>query len=285
MAASSDPSGDPSGDPTGGPADLLISLDRVAAVLAGGRVGLFLDIDGTLAPIQEDPFTVAIAPAVRDAIVTLSPWFRVVAISGRSVQSSYAIVGVDGITYVGDHGSQWLRDGVERFLPEAEPFVAEARRIAEAGQAALGHITGVIVEEKGTSVSLHYRATADRAAALRAIDDFIRDTPGVERFVRIEGKLIIDLRPAIDVDKGTALASLVSSEGMANVLVLGDDTTDIDAFVALRRLREAGQVGGLAIAVRSEGTKQGVLDAADYTLASVEAVEEFLTWLVAQTGD
>jgi len=282
MTDSNNPTGDPSSSPD--PTDLLASLDRITELLAGGCVGLFLDIDGTLAPIQEDPFTVAITPAVRDAIATLARSMTVVAISGRSVQSSYAIVGVDGITYVGNHGSQWLRDGVGRLLPEAEPFVAEARQIAEAGRAALGHIPGVIVEGKETSVSLHYRATADRVAAARAIDDFIRDTPRTERFVRIEGKLIVDLRPAIDVSKGTALASLVSSEGMRNVLVLGDDTTDIDGFVALRGLRDAGQVDGLAIAVRSEGTQAAVLDAADHTLASVEAVGEFLTWLVAQTG-
>jgi trehalose 6-phosphate phosphatase len=270
--------------PTNGPTDLLANLDGVTALLAGGRVGLLLDIDGTLAPIQDDPFTVAITPAVRDAIATLSRSLTVVAVSGRSVQSSHAIVGVDGITYVGNHGTQWLRDGVERFLPEAEPFVPEARRIAEAAEAQLGQIPGVIVEHKGTSVSLHYRATADRAAAAQAIGRFIEATPGTDAFARIEGKMIVDLRPAIDANKGTALTSVVATEGLRGVLVLGDDTTDVDAFDVLRRLRQTGQVAGLAIAVRSEGTPSAVLDAADYTLASTDAVGEFLTWLAAQTG-
>ena len=155
----------------------------------------------------------------------------------------------------------------------------EARRIADSAAAQLGGINGVIVEHKGPSVSLHYRATVDQAAAALAIERFLDVTPGVDAFVRLAGKMLVDLRPAIEVDKGTALSSVVASEDLSSVLVLGDDTTDVDAFLALRHLRDAGRVMGLAIAVRSEGTPVGVLEAADYTLASTEAVEHFLTWL------
>jgi trehalose 6-phosphate phosphatase len=263
----------------GRPTDLLANLDRVTSLLAGERAGVFLDIDGTLAPIQLDPSTVTITPRMRDAIATLSRSVTVVALSGRNAQMARAIVGVDGITYVGNHGAQWLQDGVERVVPEAEPYVAKAQRIADAAEAQLGGINGVIVEHKGPSVSLHYRATVDQAAAALAIDRFLDATPGVDAFVRLAGKMLVDLRPAIEVDKGTALSSVVASEDLSSVLVLGDDTTDVDAFLALRRLRDAGRVAGLAVAVRSEGTPAAVLEAADYTLASTEAVEHFLTWL------
>ncbi len=95
--------------------------------------------------------------------------------------------------------------------------------------------------------------------------------------------MLIEVLPPVAVHKGTAIARTVERRHLASVLVLGDDTTDVDAFEAVRDLRAAGAVEALAVAV-SDDAPEALLAAADYRLADPAAVETLLTWLVGEVG-
>ena len=259
--------------------ELWAHREEVAARLRGRRVGLFLDIDGTLSPLQDDPADSVISPRLRSAVRSLSRSTTVVLLSGRSVSDSRRIVGLDGVTYSGNHGVQWLRDGREWTIAEAEPFVSRIHEVAEEAAVQLRDIRGLTIEDKGPSLSIHYRQADDRTAAAAAIDAFFRDSPAARELKRGEGKLVFELRPPIDVSKGTTVESIVAEDALEVAVVLGDDVTDVDAFRAVRRLREQGRADGLAIGVLSPGTPGVVREAADYTVESTDAVEEFLVWL------
>ena len=88
------------------PPDLLEHRDEMVRVLGTRPAGLFLDIDGTLAPLHPDPAAVSITVTLKEAIATLAERLDVVVVSGRATQDSRQIIGSDEVTYVGNHGSQ-----------------------------------------------------------------------------------------------------------------------------------------------------------------------------------
>ena len=264
--------------------DLLANRDEMVALLSRRNAGLFFDIDGTLSPLQSHPADAVISSRLRTAVHTLSRTTHVVLLSGRSVPDSRKIVGLDGVTYSGNHGVEWHRDGDEWVIPEAEPYVSTIHGIAEDAAVELRDVVGLYIEDKGPSLSIHYRQADDRAAAASAIHAFIRRNPAAQGLKRAEGKLVIELRPPIDVNKGTSVETVVAERQLEVAVVFGDDVTDVDAFLAVQRLRDEGRVGGAAVGVFSPGTPDVVRAAADYTLADTDAVEEFVVWLSERLG-
>ena len=266
--------------------DLLAYRDEMAALLKGKKAGLFFDIDGTLSRLQSspDPSDAIISTPLRTALHSLSRTTHVVLLTGRSVGDARLIVGLDGVTYSTNHGVEWHRDGHEWVIPEAEPYILSVHEIAGDAAIQLCDVVGLYIEDKGPSLSIHYRQAEDRAAAVSAIDAFLRDHPAAQRMKRAEGKLVIELRPPIDVSKGTAVEITVAEHDLEVAVVLGDDVTDVDAFRTVQRLRDQGRVAGAAVGVFSPGTPEIVRDAADYTLADTDAVEEFVVWLAEMQG-
>jgi trehalose 6-phosphate phosphatase len=266
------------------PPDLLENREAIRQVLRVRPVGLFLDIDGTLAPLRSDPAAVTITPEVQQAIASLAERMEVVVLSGRTTADSRRIVGIDGVTYVGNHGSQWLRDGQESVLPAAREFEPRIHEIAADAMVRFADLQGIFVQDKGPSMSIHYRNVADRPAAAAAIDKFIDEHPAAVGLRRSDGKLVKEVRPPIDIHKGTAVASVVDERGLRAVVMVGDDITDVDAFRAITVMRDAGRVEGLSIGVLSAGTPDEVLESADYSLADTGAVERLLVWVAGLGG-
>lgn len=259
--------------------DLMSHRDVAERLLGGGRSGLFLDIDGTLSPIQPDPGAVTITQRMRSAIDTLSRSINVVLLSGRGVRDAHRIIGVDGVTYAGNHGTEWRVNGVVSLLPEAEEFVDRIHRLAGEANQRFGDWPGVFVEDKGPSLSIHYRGAPDSIAAATAIDGFFNGSADAKGLRRSEGKMVKELRPPIQADKGVAVARVVNERGLASAMMFGDDVTDVDAFHAIRQLRETGAIEGASVGVLSAGTPEIVLRNVDYSLADTEAVEDLLVWL------
>jgi len=266
------------------PPDLLDNREAISRVLEEQPLGLFLDIDGTLAPLHPDPTAVAITAAIRQAIGSLPERMEVVVLSGRATADSRRIVGNDRVTYVGNHGSQWLRDGQESVLAAALEFVPRVHQIASDALVRFADWPGIYVEDKGPTMSIHYRTVADRPAAAAAIGRFIDEHPAAVGLRHSDGKLVKEVRPPIDINKGTAVTTVVEERGLRAAVMLGDDTTDVDAFRAVARMRDAGRIQGLSIGVLSAGTPDEVLETADYSLADTNAVERLLVWLADLGG-
>ena len=263
------------------PPDLLEHLDAVRRLVGIRPMGLFVDIDGTIAPIKVDPAAAVVSGEVRDALATLAERITVVALTGRDVATARGLVGLDSVVYAGNHGAEWLEDGRTSVLPEVQSYVASMHALAENATRRLSGIEGLYIEDKGPTVSLHYRGTHDLSAARDEILAVLRQTPEAHGLAVSEGKMVVEVRPPVAVSKGTALTRMAQRRGLRSVLVLGDDTTDVDAFVAMSNL---SGVEGLTAAVLAPDTPAELLAATDYALAGTDAAQALLTWLAGEVG-
>jgi trehalose 6-phosphate phosphatase len=243
-----------------------------------GRAGIFLDLDGTLCPLVDMPERVRLPPDTRKVLKVLADLYRsVVIISGRAAPFLKQLVDIPSILYVGNHGLEVIEAGKRRvLLPEA---IAERMRRLEGELKASVHCEGALLELKELSHAIHYRRAPEPE---KARDTILRELERLDLDgVRItEGKMLIQLRPACPLDKGEALEMIVKEKGLDTVLYAGDDTTDLDAFRELSRLRDDSAIRDYKVAVRHPDTPLELLRAADYRVDGIEEMQQLLRWLL-----
>ncbi|MDG4833299.1 trehalose-phosphatase [Solwaraspora sp. WMMD1047] len=245
-----------------------VTTDRAAECV------LFFDFDGTLAPMNDDPTAVQPAPKVLDAINALTGVVRRVAIvSARPVEflrDRFAIL--TDVDLYGLYGLEHSHGSGETVTEEAAlPWVPTMGTLADQARAELPE--GTLVEYKRLSVALHYR-TAPHLA--QVVEDWGRAS--AERLgLRVQvGRMVLELKPPVDRDKGMVIDEAVRSAGCA--WYFGDDVSDIKAFAALRAREQTDpDFFGVCVAVANPETGQEVSDAADLTIESPEALGDFLT--------
>ena len=260
--------------------DLLAHLDDVRDLLRHRPAGLFVDIDGTLAPIVSTPSKVRVTPQVRGALDTLASGMTVVALTGRGVADARRVIRLDSITYAGNHGLEWWSHGDTLVLPDAQPYLQQLHALAQEATQRLRSISGVLVENKGATIALHFRLSGDPDAARSAILEFLETAPSARGLVQREGKMIVEVWPPGEVNKGTALRSVVERHGLRSAIVLGDDRTDLDSFRAVQKLRQEARFRGVTVAVASADAPAELVAEADYQLPDTDGVAHFLGWLV-----
>jgi trehalose 6-phosphate phosphatase len=206
----------------------LRGVDALAPLTADpSKSGLFLDVDGVLAPIVDRPEDADVPPAVRAELGRLAARYALVAsVTGRPRADAERIVGVPGIRYVGEHGLE--------LDPAAASFADEIHLFAdETGWRDL--------ERKPSSVALHYRNAADPGAAHRKLEEVARLAIGRGLRARF-GRRVLEILPPVTASKGTAVRRLLDETGLRRGLYAGDDTTDLDGFAALDGLEVAVRV-------------------------------------------
>jgi trehalose 6-phosphate phosphatase len=255
-------------------------VEAIAALLSAGRAGLVTDIDGTISPIVARPEQAIVLPPAREALAQLRELITLVAvISGRRVAEARAMVHLDGIEYVGNHGLEvWGPHGPE-VVAEARPWV---RRLAQVLDALAQRVArdGITIENKGVSASVHYRLAADPRAARGELLDILADARLTRGFVVEEGRLVLNLLPPLAVTKGAAIDELARSHGLQRLVYLGDDVTDAHAFRALRVMRTDDRMRTLGVAVVEPETPHDVARLADFCVGSVAAVADVLCAVV-----
>jgi trehalose-phosphatase len=211
----------------------------LAERLAGDPLVLLLDIDGTLSPIAPRPQDAAIAPATRHTLAALAALgdVHVVAISGRAARDAARLVGLDTVWIVGNHGIEVAAPGAQPTVhADIARFADQLAAAADAARAVVSQTPGVILEDKRWTLSVHYRLAArDDVAGLNAR---ITDIANTNRLSLTHGKEVLELRPPVKIDKGTAALEVADRLGAAkpgaSLLAGGDDRTDEDMFRALR---------------------------------------------------
>ncbi|MFQ5826794.1 MAG: trehalose-phosphatase [Dehalococcoidia bacterium] len=241
---------------------------------------LLTDYDGTLTPIVSRPELALLPPPMKELLTRLTAKrsYTVAVISGRALEDVRALVGIKGLYYAGNHGLEiegpsftWVHPQVDLALPLLEDL---SRQLS----ARLGEISGAIVENKGLTLSVHYRMVApDQVDQVRAIfDDIVQPWQQQERIRVTRGKMVYEVRPPVDWDKGKAVDYFLERsqevQGTQNVLpfYLGDDITDEAAFQAVQ------DRGGVSIFV-GRGDHES---RATYSVASTQEVQRFLTSLL-----
>jgi trehalose 6-phosphate phosphatase len=219
------------------------------------RAAILLDVDGTLAPIVERPDEARVPEETRRELARLASSYALVAcVSGRAGAEVERMVGVSGVAVVGEHGLE--------LAPEAEGW---AERIAT-------FAAGVDwpAERKRLSLTFHFRRADDEAAArasLTQVEAAARDEGLVPRW----GRMVLEVRPPVDANKGTAVEALLHRSAVSRALYAGDDTTDLDAFAGLADLEL-----GVRVAVDSPEAPRALLEAADVVVEGTDGVLELL---------
>ncbi len=265
---------------------------HLRAALGARPRGLLTDVDGTISAIAPAPAAAVLLPGVAGLLTKAASAFDIVAaVSGRSALDARRLVGVPELTYIGNHGLERLnpvpagqKEGAYQphIHPDAAPFIGAINAtLDEARQALEPRFPGMVVEKKGVTGSIHVRQTAEPTIAEAAAARMVGAIAASQGLRVTRGKLVIEVRPPLEIDKGTAITELIRSAGLRSALYLGDDRTDIDAFRALHRLASEGNFQGVAIAVLHAEAPANLAAEADLALDSIEHVPLLLDWILA----
>lgn len=258
-------------------ADLPSALDSIETLApADSALALFLDYDGTLTPIVERPEDARLSDAMRASLRALAARTPVVLVSGRDREEVSRLVGLKELASVGSHGfdirgpagSALRFEAASDALPLLDRAEQELRE-------RLATVSGAIIERKRFGIAAHYRlADAEGAERIRKITtEVAKSTEGLRLG---HGKMVLELRPDVDWDKGRAVLWLLERLGWEKrrPIHIGDDVTDETVFEAL-----AERGAGIVVGAAGSATRD---TAASFRLRDPDEVHEFLDLLAAR---
>jgi trehalose 6-phosphate phosphatase len=248
----------------------------VDTVLSCSRPGILTDIDGTISQIAPSPEAATVESAARAALCSLSDRLALTgAITGRAALDAFRMVGLEGLVYSGNHGMELWRNGELEQSATALRYQPAINRVLDT-LSAPSRLNGLVVENKGLTASIHYRAADNPELAeseiLAELDSLIVD----DELVITRGRKVIELRPPVELSKGTSVIELAKMYQLDGLIYFGDDVTDVDAFKALSSHRTQRNVHFYSIGVRNDPTPQAVIDHADALVDGVEGVVTLL---------
>jgi len=210
----------------------------IQRIKPGSRILLFLDYDGTLVPIKKAPEFAVFHPLRRRLLKRLSEKVFICIVSGRSPADVRKLVGLRGIAYIGNHGLEICFGQRVWVHPEAEKIRPILNNALKNIQDRTRDFTGVRIENKGVTGSIHYRLSAP--ALWNPLKETIRQEAAARHreLKMTEGKRVFEIRPNVDWNKGKGICELLSRldlDKMPLRIYIGDDQTDEDAFRVLAK--------------------------------------------------
>jgi trehalose 6-phosphate phosphatase len=271
---------------TSGPLTGSISDEELLAPLREhpDRSALVCDIDGTIAPIVTRPEEALVPEPTRELLTNLSRRYALVGcVSGRRAQDARRLVGIGSLAYIGNHGLEYLVPRAQRaeVVPALAPHASAVREFATAAYTPELRRAGIRLEDKESIWSFHWRQASDEASARELLDEVARSA--AERgLVSHWGRKVLEIRPSLGIDKGTAVASVLRDAGVEAALYAGDDTTDLDAFRGLRELRRNGALRhAVCVGVSSDEGPAQITGEADLVVDGPSGFRELLAVLAS----
>ncbi|KAK9096651.1 hypothetical protein Sjap_022148 [Stephania japonica] len=243
----------------------LNMFEQITSASKGKQIVMFLDYDGTLSPIVEDPDRAFMSEGMRRVVKNVARYFPTAIVTGRCRDKVYSFVRLTELYYAGSHGMDIK--GPSKSSKNKKVYKALVERTKS--------IPGAKVENNKFCVSVHFRCVDEKSWSPLAdqVKSVLKEYP---KLTLTQGRKVLEIRPTIKWDKGKALEFLLESLGFANrnnvlPLYIGDDRTDEDAFKVLRKRRQ-----GFGILV-SKTPKE---TSASYSLQEPSEVMDFLHRLV-----
>lgn len=271
------------------------SFERIVNHVGSKKIVMFLDYDGTLSPIVDDPDRAFMSDEMRFAVKNVAEYFPTAIISGRDRDKVYDLVGLTELYYAGSHGMDIMcpvgsansvdvsncvvsldKQGkdVNLFQPAREflPMIDEVfRTLVENTK----DIEGAKVENHKFCASVHYRNVDEKNWPMIAqcVHDILKGYP---RLQLTHGRKVLEVRPKFDWNKGKAVEFLLESLGLSDSddvlpIYIGDDKSDEDAF---KVLRDSNLGYGILVCTAPKETK------AFFSLKDPSEVQQFLESLV-----
>ncbi|MBM3155683.1 MAG: trehalose-phosphatase [Chloroflexi bacterium] len=255
---------------------LSVWQDIEKQLRAASRVLLLCDYDGTLTPIVESPEAAYLPQDTKQVLQELANQrrFTVGVISGRALDDLKRRVGIKDLVYAGNHGLEIEGPDIYFINPIAEEMRPVFNLMTRVLTKAMATVRGVRVEDKGLTLSVHYRSVEEGKAEEvdNILERVIATARSLGKVIVTSGKKVYEVRPGVDWNKGKAIALLIDKYGKPKTkavvlpVFLGDDTTDEDGFKVVRKQ------DGISIYVGEENTNS----AADYYLKSPAEVGQLL---------
>ncbi|XP_051127020.1 probable trehalose-phosphate phosphatase H [Andrographis paniculata] len=268
----------------------LDMLEEIATASKGKQIVMFLDYDGTLSPIVQDPDRAFMSQPMRATVRQLAGYFPTAIVSGRCRDKVYSFVRLTEVYYAGSHGmdikgpspspspSNCNNKGSEAVLCQpAREFIPIINQVYRALLEVTKSTQGARVENNKFCVSVHFRCVDEKkwSELARQVGSVLEGYPNLRL---TQGRKVLEIRPTINWDKGKALEFLLECLGYADrndvfPVYIGDDRTDEDAF---KVLRERGEGFGIGIVVSKNPKETNAL----YSLQEPSEVMTFLRRLV-----
>jgi trehalose 6-phosphate phosphatase len=241
------------------------------------RAGIFLDVDGTLAPIVGRAEDAHVPEKTSLLLSRLARRYGLVAcVSGRSAADARRLVGVGRITYAGSHGAELLEPGsaTATVLPAFADWAPRVQEFVRSRDGRDLRSLRIRIENKGPIVALHWRGVPDEEAARARLEAIAQEAED-EGLWTHWGRKVLEIRPPVEVNKGQAVAELIRRHDLRAAMFAGDDATDLDAFDALDALHG----GAVRVGVRSAEGPPEIVDRADIVVDGPEGVTAVLAEL------
>jgi trehalose 6-phosphate phosphatase len=263
-----------------------------ALVAAAPEVLVGLDFDGTLSPIVDDPDRAVIHPDGPRVLAALAARVRaVVVVTGRPARQVVDLGELDKVAdalpdgarlvVLGQYGNErWDAASREFTSPEPPPGL-QAFRDELPRLLAAEHAEGAHVEEKGLAVAVHTRRLPDPGAAFARLEEALADAAERHGLSLEPGRMVLEVR-APGMHKGVALETAVAEHGAGGVLFAGDDLGDLEAFEAVRALRDGGMPALLVCSGSEE--QEALAEIADVVVDGPGGVLDLLDGFAAQAG-
>ncbi|KAE7999371.1 hypothetical protein FH972_003810 [Carpinus fangiana] len=269
----------------------LNSFDQITSLAHGKKMVVFLDYDGTLSPIVDDPDQAFMTDAMRSVVREVGRRFPTAIVSGRSRDKVFEFVKLNNLYYAGSHGMDISTplgslkyenhkhqtraidekgNDVVNFRP-AQEFLPQIQELKKVLQEITINVEGAVVEDNKFCISVHFRHVNEEVVGI--LKEMVETTmESYEGFRISEGKKVMEIRPTIDWDKGRALQYLLDNLGFDNSsdalpIYIGDDKTDEDAFKMIKRI---GRGFSVVVSSTPKETK------ASYSLRDPAEVMSFL---------
>lgn len=249
---------------------LLKNLDLVREMFSGRTVSLFLDYDGTLAPIAGRPEDARLSFEMKGLLKTLSRKFPAAIVSGRGLKDVRSMVGIKDLVYAGNHGMEIWGPRFTMVFDPGRTVNDEMERARDEFSGLASVFRGVTLENKGLTLSIHYRLLdrRDHDVFIGRFDEISARfaANGLLRFAR--SKKAFEVRPNVRWHKGKGVEWILDRKSFSGTLpvYVGDDETDKDGFMAVKDR-------GISVFVGGE------IEEADFYLNAQDEVKVFLKWL------
>ncbi|XP_024516722.1 probable trehalose-phosphate phosphatase D [Selaginella moellendorffii] len=272
----------------------LDSFEEIVDALKGRQLALFLDYDGTLSPIVEDPARAFMSTEMRSAVKSVAKLYPTSIITGRSREKVYEFVQLPELYYAGSHGMDIMgpakgshgvtvsgtltknQEGEDVvFFQPASRFLTTMREVFDILERQMSFIEGARVEDNKFCLSVHFRQVREQDWQFLAqeVQSVLKRYPELSI---THGRKVLEIRPSIKWDKGKAVEYLLEALGLGDSrdvlpVYIGDDRTDEDAFEILNN-----KFNGYGILVSNVPKTTG----ATYSLRDTSEVQQFLKRLV-----
>lgn len=266
------------------------SLDEIQEALAPllaepGASAIFLDLDGTLAPIMPRPNDVTVPPEISRLIRMLAhAYLAVTVVSGRPATGAKRIVGNADLAYIGNHGFETMLPGhavvvseeARESIPKIRDLVEYCRKDEDMAE------SGIWLEDKTATMSFHFRRAADPDESAAFIRE--RFFPMIDKLglAISEGRKVIEVRPPVPINKGVAVGQLLDRLDCRQAIYIGDDTTDIDALRELRKRKRRKNSVMISVGVISSEMPAELPKYSDLLVDRISGVEMALQILAGE---